>query len=168
MAAFRRKHLSKHAVAEAVTLATITAIVGYLNRFLRIDMTESMALLFRECEGGGDHQGLCQSVYPYLSKSVADPQDFYPMENGQLITARYDNTHRPDRHLLRLQSPLWNLCPLHGGRCILWEIGGHIGESAIYGLSGCTALCGLCARRALYHAGDLCFPWRCSCVRVSS
>ncbi|KAK1926250.1 chloride channel [Papiliotrema laurentii] len=61
MAAFRRKHLANHAVAEAVTLAVITGIVGYLNRFLRIDMTESMALLFRECEGGGDHQGLCQS-----------------------------------------------------------------------------------------------------------
>jgi chloride channel 3/4/5 len=60
MAAFRRKHLANHAVAEAVTLAVITGIVGYLNRFLRIDMTESMALLFRECEGGGDHQGLCQ------------------------------------------------------------------------------------------------------------
>jgi chloride channel 3/4/5 len=62
MAAFRRKHLQSHAVAEAVTLAVLTAVVGYLNRFLRIDMTESMALLFRECEGGGDHQGLCQSV----------------------------------------------------------------------------------------------------------
>jgi chloride channel 3/4/5 len=60
MAAFRRKHLAHHGIAEAVTLATITAFIGYLNRFLRIDMTESMALLFRECEGGGDHGGLCQ------------------------------------------------------------------------------------------------------------
>jgi chloride channel 3/4/5 len=60
MAAFRRKNLAAHGVAEAVTLATITAIIGYLNRFLRIDMTEMMSLLFRECEGGGDHNGLCQ------------------------------------------------------------------------------------------------------------
>lgn len=60
MAAFRRKNLAQHGVAEAVILATLTAMVGYLNRFLRIDMTESMALLFRECEGGGDHNGLCQ------------------------------------------------------------------------------------------------------------
>jgi chloride channel 3/4/5 len=62
MAAFRRKHLANHGVAEAVTLATITAFIGYLNRFLRIDMTESMEILFRECEGGGDYDGLCQWV----------------------------------------------------------------------------------------------------------
>lgn len=60
VAAFRRKHLSQHGVAEAVTLAVITAMIGYLNRFLRIDMTESMEILFKECEGGGDHDGLCQ------------------------------------------------------------------------------------------------------------
>ncbi|KAF9264051.1 hypothetical protein L218DRAFT_998805 [Marasmius fiardii PR-910] len=52
---FRRKHLANHGVAEAVVLATLTAVIGYFNRFLRIDMTESMAVLFRECEGvGGD------------------------------------------------------------------------------------------------------------------
>ncbi|WVR03435.1 hypothetical protein IAU60_000426 [Kwoniella sp. DSM 27419] len=61
VAAFRRKHLANHGISEAVTLAVITAFVGYLNRFLRIDMTESLALLFRECEGGGDHEGLCQT-----------------------------------------------------------------------------------------------------------
>ncbi|GMK56525.1 hypothetical protein CspeluHIS016_0303650 [Cutaneotrichosporon spelunceum] len=61
VAAFRRKHLANHGVAEAVTLATITAFVSYLNRFLRIDMTEMMSILFRECEGGGDTDGLCQA-----------------------------------------------------------------------------------------------------------
>ncbi|KAK1225649.1 glycerol ethanol, ferric requiring protein [Marasmius sp. AFHP31] len=50
VAAFRRKHLANHGVAEAVILATLTAIIGYFNRFLRIDMTESMAVLFRECD----------------------------------------------------------------------------------------------------------------------
>lgn len=60
VAAFRRKHLAQHGVAEAVTLATVTAVIGYLNRFLRIDMTECMDILFRECEGGGDNNGLCQ------------------------------------------------------------------------------------------------------------
>ena len=60
VAAFRRKHLSNHAVAEAVTLASVTAMVGYFNRFTRIDMTESMAILFRECDGGGDFDNLCQ------------------------------------------------------------------------------------------------------------
>ncbi|KAF8837685.1 hypothetical protein BDN67DRAFT_1026839 [Paxillus ammoniavirescens] len=60
VAAFRRKHLANHAVAEAVTLAILTAVVGYPNRFLRIDMTELMSILFRECEGGGDYDNLCQ------------------------------------------------------------------------------------------------------------
>ncbi|KAI0268814.1 voltage-gated chloride channel [Gloeopeniophorella convolvens] len=61
VAKFRRKHLANHGVAEAVTLATITAMIGYFNRFLRIDMTEGMAILFRECEDGGDFEHLCQT-----------------------------------------------------------------------------------------------------------
>jgi chloride channel 3/4/5 len=60
VAAFRRKHLAVHGVAEAVILATLTAAIGYFNRFMRVDMTEMMAILFRECEGGGDHDNLCQ------------------------------------------------------------------------------------------------------------
>ncbi|THH31347.1 hypothetical protein EUX98_g2859 [Antrodiella citrinella] len=60
-AAFRRKYLSSHPIAEAIALATLTGIIGYWNRFLRIDMTESMAVLFRECDGGGDYGGLCQT-----------------------------------------------------------------------------------------------------------
>jgi len=60
VAAFRRKHLANHGVAEAVTLATLTALIGYFNRFLRLDMTSSMAILFRECEGGGNVFNLCQ------------------------------------------------------------------------------------------------------------
>jgi len=61
VAAFRRNHLANHGIAEAVTLATLTALIGYFNRFLRIDMTSSMAILFRECEGGGNVYNLCQS-----------------------------------------------------------------------------------------------------------
>ncbi|KAF8972994.1 voltage-gated chloride channel [Flammula alnicola] len=61
VAAFRRNHLSNHGVAEAVTLATLTALIGYFNRFLRIDMTSSMAILFKECEGGGSVFDLCQT-----------------------------------------------------------------------------------------------------------
>ncbi|KAG6920141.1 hypothetical protein DXG01_004907 [Tephrocybe rancida] len=61
VAAFRRKHLANHGVAEAVTLATLTAMIGYFNRFLRMDMTASMAILFRECEGGGNVGNLCQT-----------------------------------------------------------------------------------------------------------
>ncbi|CAE7226041.1 unnamed protein product [Rhizoctonia solani] len=61
VAAFRRKHLVGYGVEEAVFLATATAIVSYFNRFLRIDMSESLGILFKECEGGGDYDNLCQS-----------------------------------------------------------------------------------------------------------
>ncbi|KAF8647110.1 hypothetical protein AX16_006942 [Volvariella volvacea WC 439] len=61
VAAFRRKHLANHGVAEAATLATLTALIGYTNRFLRLDMTSSMAILFRECEGGGNIYNVCQT-----------------------------------------------------------------------------------------------------------
>ncbi len=58
--AFRKKFLSKHAVLEATVLAAATAILCYPNIFLRIDMTESMEILFLECEGGHDYGGLCE------------------------------------------------------------------------------------------------------------
>ncbi|KZP34403.1 Cl-channel protein [Athelia psychrophila] len=63
VAAFRRRYLAKHGLAEAVLLAVLTAFIGYGNRFLRIDMTEAMAILFRECDGGGerDFDNLCQT-----------------------------------------------------------------------------------------------------------
>ena len=58
--AFRKKYLTKYAVLEATLLAACTAIIAYPNAFLRIDMTESMEILFLECEGGEDYRGLCE------------------------------------------------------------------------------------------------------------
>ncbi|KAF3061383.1 hypothetical protein GL218_03947 [Daldinia childiae] len=58
--AFRKKYLSKLAVLEATLLAAGTAIICYPNAFLRIDMTESMEILFLECEGTEDYHGLCE------------------------------------------------------------------------------------------------------------
>jgi len=60
VAAFRRKHLGSSAISEAVTLAVLTAAVAFTNRFLRLDMNEMLDVLFRECEGGGDYENLCQ------------------------------------------------------------------------------------------------------------
>jgi len=57
---FRKKYLSKYAILEATLLATGTAIICYPNMFLRIDMTESMEILFLECEGAEDYHGLCE------------------------------------------------------------------------------------------------------------
>ncbi|KAE8376910.1 voltage-gated chloride channel [Aspergillus bertholletiae] len=59
--AFRKKYLSQHAVTESVILAAITAVLCYPNMFLKINMTEMMEILFRECEGGHDYHGLCES-----------------------------------------------------------------------------------------------------------
>ncbi|KAI9831724.1 MAG: glycerol ethanol, ferric requiring protein [Phylliscum demangeonii] len=59
--AFRKRYLTRYAVAEATILAAATAIVCYPNKFLRIDMTESMEDLFLECEGGHDYDGLCNA-----------------------------------------------------------------------------------------------------------
>ncbi|KAM3509869.1 hypothetical protein MY10362_000312 [Beauveria mimosiformis] len=59
--AFRKKYLGNYAILEATLLAAGTAIIAYPNVFLRIDMTESMEILFLECEGGEDYQGLCDA-----------------------------------------------------------------------------------------------------------
>lgn len=58
--AFRKRYLSKYPMLEATLLALFTAIVCYPNMFLRIDMTESMEILFRECEGGHDYNEICE------------------------------------------------------------------------------------------------------------
>ncbi|KAJ9191648.1 hypothetical protein DTO164E3_8756 [Paecilomyces variotii] len=59
--AFRKKYLSQYPVVEATVLAGLTALVCYPNMFLRINMTEMMEILFRECEGGHNYHGLCDA-----------------------------------------------------------------------------------------------------------
>ena len=59
--AFRKKYLSNYAIPEAVILAGATALLCYPNLFLRRDMTEMMEMLFRECEGDYDYDGLCEA-----------------------------------------------------------------------------------------------------------
>ncbi|KAE8396050.1 voltage-gated chloride channel [Aspergillus alliaceus] len=67
--AFRKKYLSQHAVMETVVLAAITALLCYPNTFLKINMTEMMEILFRECEGGHDYHGLCEAENRWSSVS---------------------------------------------------------------------------------------------------
>ncbi|KAF2010199.1 hypothetical protein BU24DRAFT_428214, partial [Aaosphaeria arxii CBS 175.79] len=57
---FRKKYLAQYPIIESVTLAVVTAIICYPNMFLRIDMTESMEVLFAECEGGNSYDALCE------------------------------------------------------------------------------------------------------------
>ncbi|KAK3294623.1 chloride channel [Chaetomium fimeti] len=63
--AFRKKYLANYAILEATLLAVGTAIVCYPNAFLRIEMTESMKVLFRECEGAEDYHGLCDPKHRF-------------------------------------------------------------------------------------------------------
>ena len=57
---FRKQYLAKQAIPEAVILAGATALLCYPNMFLRRDMAEMMGMLFRECEGDYDYDGLCE------------------------------------------------------------------------------------------------------------
>ncbi|KAL2754378.1 hypothetical protein ACRALDRAFT_2138849 [Sodiomyces alcalophilus JCM 7366] len=57
--AFRKRYLSQYPIVEATLLALFTGIICYPNVFLRTDMTESMELLFLECDGPEDYHGLC-------------------------------------------------------------------------------------------------------------
>jgi chloride channel 3/4/5 len=59
MQVFRKKYLSEYPITESVALAVLTAIICYPNMFLRIDMTESMEILFQECRDGSDYDKLC-------------------------------------------------------------------------------------------------------------
>ncbi|KKZ60111.1 chloride channel, other eukaryote [[Emmonsia] crescens] len=59
--AFRKKYLSRHPILEATVLAGATALICYPNMFLRINMTEMMEILFRECEGAHDYNGICNT-----------------------------------------------------------------------------------------------------------
>ena len=49
---FRKRYLSKWATQEIVILTLITALLSYFNEFLKLDMTESMGILFHECVSG--------------------------------------------------------------------------------------------------------------------
>lgn len=57
---FRKKYLTQYAIPEAMILAGVTALLCYPNMFTRVDMTEMMEMLFRECEGDYDYHGLCE------------------------------------------------------------------------------------------------------------
>lgn len=63
MQVFRKKYLAAYPITEAVTLAVVTGVICYPNMFLRIDMTESMEILFRECKGGKSYDRLCDAAH---------------------------------------------------------------------------------------------------------
>lgn len=46
---FRKKYLTSWPVQEVMIVTFITALLSYFNEFLKLDMTESMGILFHEC-----------------------------------------------------------------------------------------------------------------------
>ncbi|RKP08214.1 chloride channel, partial [Thamnocephalis sphaerospora] len=53
--------LRRTAVSETVAIALVTAVISYLNIFMRVDAAELVLYLFQECTAG-DFQGLCDEV----------------------------------------------------------------------------------------------------------
>lgn len=53
---FRKRFLANYAVREVLILSLLTATICYFNEFLKLDMTESMQILFRECNGKFKHE----------------------------------------------------------------------------------------------------------------
>lgn len=63
MQSFRKKYLKDYGVAEVTILAFITALIGYFNIFMKMDMTETLGILFQECESKiHDYENLCKYV----------------------------------------------------------------------------------------------------------
>ncbi|KAL7666831.1 Chloride channel protein [[Candida] zeylanoides] len=52
---FRKQYLGNYAIREVVTLAVLTASFSYFNQFLKLDMTETMEILFDECGTESSH-----------------------------------------------------------------------------------------------------------------
>ncbi|EMG50511.1 hypothetical protein G210_2579, partial [Candida maltosa Xu316] len=53
--AFRKKYLANFAIREVLILTLFTASFSYFNQFLRLDMTETMEILFHECDKNFKH-----------------------------------------------------------------------------------------------------------------
>ncbi|KAG5519221.1 hypothetical protein PMAC_002309 [Pneumocystis sp. 'macacae'] len=59
----RERYFPERGVCEAVFFGVVTAVVSYGNAFLRIDTTESMKILFRECGDGAGYGGICREGF---------------------------------------------------------------------------------------------------------
>lgn len=129
-AAFRKKYLSQYPVTESIVLAGLTAILCYPNMFLKINMTEMMEILFRECEGGHDYNGLCEygSLFASCSQMLTMPSQIQvSLVDGIFIGYCYHSAHRSGDHFLRVQGPSRYLRPIDGYWGILRPYGRNHG-----------------------------------------
>lgn len=62
---FRKRYLTRWATQEIVLLALITGLLSYFNEFLKLDMTESMGILFHECVSGEANEDTTTSYFEH-------------------------------------------------------------------------------------------------------
>lgn len=62
---FRKRYLTRWSTQEIISLALITALLSYFNEFLKLDMTESMGILFHECVSGEANEDMTTSYFEH-------------------------------------------------------------------------------------------------------
>lgn len=127
--AFRKKYLTNYPILEATTLAILTAIVCYPNMFLRIDMTESMEILFLECEGDHDYDRLCEYVIAQMLKLLRHAyltQTQNPLETDFVLGDRDDSADLARHCLVWMQGSRRHFCSFYGHRCFIWSNGWYL------------------------------------------
>lgn len=133
VAAFRKKYLSQYPITESVVLAGLTAILCYPNMFLKINMTEMMEILFQECEGSHDYNGLCEyeNRFTHVRTNANNAtQSQISLVDGILVGHRYHSAHRFGDHFLRVQGPSRYFRPIDGYWGILRPHGRNHGAGA--------------------------------------
>lgn len=154
---FRKKYLSNMAVREVIILSSLTACFCYFNEFLRLDMTETMQILFNECDAGSEY-AICNpnsrkvsifmslifatgarmvlTIFTYGCKVPAGI--FVPsMATGAtfgralgMIVEKIQENHK--------DSSIFLTCPANGDKCIIPGTYAFLGAAAA--LSGITHL----------------------------
>lgn len=154
---FRKRYLSNMAVREVVILSSLTACFCYFNEFLRLDMTESMQILFNECDTGSQH-AICKSnsnkvsifmslifatfarmvltIFSYGCKVPAGifvPSMATGATFGRAIGMIVERLYQSNK-----ESSLFLACPTNGDKCIIPGTYAFLGAAAA--LSGITHL----------------------------
>lgn len=155
--AFRKKYLSNMAVREVIILSSLTACFCYFNEFLRLDMTETMQILFNECDAGSEH-AICNpsskkvsifmslifatvarmilTIFTYGCKVPAGifvPSMATGATFGRALGMIVEKIQQNNK-----ESSIFSTCPANGDKCIIPGTYAFLGAAAA--LSGITHL----------------------------
>ena len=105
--AFRKRYLSNFAVREVLFLTLFTASFSYFNQFLRLDMTETMEILFHECDKNFNH-------------AVCDPNN---KKVGLIVSLLFATVARMLLTIITYgcKVPAGIFCSFYGSRCNFWK-----------------------------------------------